>query len=125
MEANFEYFYTQQAVGQLNIEDLGNCAIEAFNDEGSHYYLVIKTQLGQSIVMEAGPFAIDIPILEKSVSVTYKRIEYNESKLKGIIEKFLNNPYRKITQAQEIEENDVYDNCINILDYVKENKDFN
>ena len=66
---HFEYFYTQQAVGQLNIEDLGNCAIEAFNDEGSHYYLVIKTQLGQSIVMEAGPFAIDISILEKSVSL--------------------------------------------------------
>ena len=30
-----------------------------------------------------------------------------------------------ITQAQEIEEQEVYKNCINILDYVAQNKDFN
>lgn len=122
MEASFQYFYTQQATGQLDVKDLGNCAIEACNDLGNHYYLVIRTQLGQSEIFEAGPFCLDIPILEKNCSISYKKIEYNESKLSGIVTKFLNNPYREITQSREINEEEVYPNCINIIDYMKNNK---
>jgi len=42
----FEYFFTRQAVGELEVEDMGNCCIEATNDQGMLYYLVTDTKLG-------------------------------------------------------------------------------
>lgn len=125
MNGSFEYFYEKRVNAQLDIENTGNCAIEANDDLGNCYYLIIKTQLGQTIILEAGPYIPDLNILEKSCSICYSRIEYDERKINKVINSFLNNPYRMITQAQEIGEQEVYKNCINILDYVAQNKDFN
>ena len=124
MKSNFNYSYTQQATGQLYVEDLGNCAIIANTDQGVEYYLIIKTELGTSLILEAGPYILDSNMLAKSVNISFKRIEYNEGKLSSIIEKFLNNPYRNITQAREVDENEIYPYCINIIDYVKYNQEW-
>ena len=41
MSRSFEYFYTQTAMGELEVEDMGNCVIEASNDMGCFWYLCI------------------------------------------------------------------------------------
>lgn len=116
----FNYYYVQSAYGTLEIEDIGNCAIEAI-DTTLHalYYLIIKTNLGFTSIMEYGPLAIDMNILPKSTSCTYKRIEYSDSKLKGIIDNFLTNPKRNIDQAREIAPEEAYLNCIDIIKYMQ------
>ena len=124
MQGNFEYFYTTIINAELQIEDIGNCTIEASNDLGSFYYLNIKTQLGITTILEAGPIIPDLGILPKSSNISYKRISFNENNIKKIIKSFLNNPYRNITQSREIEEETMYNNLVNILEYVKSNKDF-
>lgn len=111
-------------MGQLTVEDLGNCSIEATADNGTVCYLIIKTDLGVCNIMQAGPFKIGSQTLLKSVNINFQRLAYNENKLQGIIAKFLNNPSNNITQAREINEQEVYINCINILEYIKNNKDF-
>lgn len=123
MTGKFDYLYTTSAVGQLEINDLGNCAVIANDDRNVCYYLVIKTELGSSIVMEAGPFIPDEKVLVKSVNINFKRLDYNESKLSTIVDKFLNNPYRNITQAREVDENEIYPHCIDIVDYMKNNRE--
>ena len=124
MQGSFEYFYEKRVNAQLDVEDIGKCALEAFNDLGCVYYLTISTQLGISIITEAGPYAVDINALPKSCNIKYSRINFTDKKLKDIISKFLNDPFKNITQAQEITKEVAYANCIDILDYVKHNKDF-
>ena len=121
---NFDYFYTKQINDSLAVDDIGNCAIEACSDEGARYYLVIKTQLGSSIIFEYGPIIPEINLLPKTCTCSFRRIAFSENKLIKTIDGFLNNPYRTITQATIVDEAEVYQNCINIIDYVKADKDF-
>ena len=39
----FEYFFVAKCNGELEIDDISNCAIVARNDIGNEYYLLIKT----------------------------------------------------------------------------------
>ena len=39
----FEYYYVKSVNATLDIDDIGNCAIAAYNDLGLVSYLLIKT----------------------------------------------------------------------------------
>lgn len=114
----FEYFYVAKGNGTLDLDDIGNCTIEAVNDLNKHFYLCIKTKLGSSRILEYGPYIPDAPVLYDT-AYTFKKIEYDDRKLRKIIEGFLNNPYRNITQAFEIDAEQMYENCIDIVDNIK------
>lgn len=118
----FEYFYTQQATGSLDIEDIGNCAIQANTDNGVYFYLVIETHLGFSHIFRYGPRILNSDSLPKSCSCSYSCMEYNEGKLQTAIQQFLNPKFYQITQAIEIDKDTALNNCISILDYFKDSK---
>ena len=115
----FEYFYTKSVNGFIDIDDIGNCAIEAFDDLGQVYYLVIRTSYGSTRIMDYGPIIADCDTLPKSTHCTYKRIEYTDAKIKKAIDNFLNNPYASITQAREIDIDEALNNCKSIINYMK------
>lgn len=115
----FEYFYTTTAMGSLIIDDLFDCAIEASNDMGEFYYLVVKCQDGFCQLFEYGPIIKDNELLPKTVMCSFKRITPELPKIKKAIQNFLNNPYHEISQAVSIDENEAYNNCINIIDYMR------
>ena len=117
---NFEYFFTRIATGELEIEDIGNCVIEANDDLGQSYYLKIDTNLGWSRIFEYGPCTPDFQELPKSVICTFDREEFNEIKLSNRIKQFLNAPKRNITQAKEITNNELYDSKKDIIEYMKD-----
>lgn len=116
---SFNYYYTKQVNAEININDPGNCAIEAYADNGTVYYLVIKTVLGLSMIFTYGPKIIDSNVFAKSVKCTFDRIDYSESKINTIITKFLNDPNKQITQALEVSSEQALENCISIIEYVK------
>ena len=64
---NFDYFTVQTVMANIEIEDIGNCAIEANNDNGEFWYLIIRTTLGSTQIFEYGP-TIHTGIMEKSVN---------------------------------------------------------
>ena len=115
----FDYFYTTSVNGTLEIEDIGNCCIEACTDIHECVYLLLDTKLGVTKVFQYGPIIPESEILEKSCICSFKRIDYSYNKIKKAIETFLNNPYIKITQAREIDKEKCFKNCINIIDYMK------
>ena len=120
----FEYFFTRTATGELDIEDLGNCYIEAFNDEGLAFYLLIETNMGWTKTCEYGPISVDFKELPNNVSCVFNRFEYDEKKLNTTVKEFLNAPRRNITQAMEIEREAFFENCRSILDYVEDRTNF-
>lgn len=115
----FEYYYVKSVNATLDIDDIGNCAIAAYNDLGLVSYLLIKTTLGNTIIFEYGPLVHDSDVLPKVVDCSFRRIEFNDIAIKKTIRTFLNNPKSQITQAREIPFEEVFENCIDIIDYVK------
>lgn len=122
MQKSYNYFETSTFLGQLDVEDIGDCAIEANNDKGLVYYLIIKTIYGITHCLETGPFIIDLEELPKVSNIRYFSFEFNDKKINKIIDSFLNDPNREITQAKIVDEEEVYENSRDILQYFKDLK---
>ena len=114
----FDYLERVVVDGQLEVDDIGQCIIQANNDLAEEFYLIIKTELGWSEILEYGPCVPDLELLQYNYQIKYSRIEYNQGKLERTIDKFLNDPKRMITQAKLVALEDIHDNLINPIDKV-------
>lgn len=114
----FEYLQRVVVEAELEVDNLGDCCIQAFNDIGEAYYLVIKTVLGYTEVLEYGPCLVDLDMLQNNYQIKYNKFEYNQGKLERIIDKFLNDGKRAISQAMICDLNDIVDKLINPIDKV-------
>ena len=114
----FEYMQRVVVEANLEVDNVGDCVLQANNDFGNEYYLLIKTELGWSEVLEYGPCMPDIQLLPLDYNISYSRFEYNQGKLERIIDKFLNNPKRLITQARVTDYESIKDFLVNPVDKV-------
>lgn len=112
----FDYLQRVVVDGQLEVEDIGQCIIQANNDLGEEFYLIIKTELGWTEILEYGPCVPDLPLLQVNYNIKYSRIEYNQGKIERAIDKFLNDPKRGITQAKLVELEDIHEFLVNPID---------
>lgn len=87
----------------IDIDQIGEFGIEASNDDGYHYYMVIKTVLGTSVIATCGPIFLDSDLLPSGFSTTLTKMPYKEDKLAKTINLFLNDKYKKITSASVID----------------------
>lgn len=115
----FEYFKQLVVGDQLEIDDIGNVCIIANDDVGHTYTLIVRTVLGQVQVWEFGPIIPEINELPPSVVSSYSRFEYSDNKVTKVIDKFLNNSYRSITQARVVDISEARKNMRNILEYIE------
>ena len=87
----FDYLYQMQPVGALEVEDIGNCCISAIGLLHTEYIMIIKTEGGRTKIIQQGPLYVDIEqILPSEVSYTYSEFDFNEGKIKRIIDTWLN-----------------------------------
>lgn len=114
MEQTYEYMHVTTAMDSILVEDIGNCALQEFNDEGKQWFLLITTYLGMSKVIEFGPLS-DGVIEDNGFYLSRKNIEYKEKFLDKVIQKFVENPNRMITQIEVVDE----DTIIEVLDSIK------
>lgn len=96
----FEYLLRTVADATVDIDDIGNCALATNNDLGEEYYLIIKTDFGWTELIQYGPAVPEIDYLPYSINYSYARYEVNESKTAKIIDKFLSDPRKMITQVR-------------------------
>ena len=114
----FDYMERVVVEGQLDVDNIGDCVIVGNNDIAEEWYLVIKTELGWSEIIESGPHVHDLELLHPNFQIKYSRIEYNSGKLERTIDKFLNDPKRLITQARVVELEEIRENFVNPIDKV-------
>lgn len=117
---NFEYFTTKVINADLEVEDIGSCAIKAFNDEGKEFILIIETQLGTCRVFTYGPAVPDFDLAPDMVNLSFQRVEFKQNILCKIIRGFLNNPSYKITQAMECTKEEALQDCKDMIEYMKQ-----
>ncbi len=114
----FEYKTFVSFEKELEIDDIGNFAIEAvYNSNstlGPHYkYLVIRTTFGIVSVFEYDAILPDFKLLPKSVTNSFDRFDWSEYKIIKRIEKFLAN----VEDVKVITMQEALANCRSIIDY--------
>ena len=114
----FEYLQRVVVDGTLEIDNIGDCTIQGNNDLGEFFYLIIVTKLGWTEILDYGPCVPDFDILQANYQIKYQRIEYNQGKLERIIDKFLNDPKRMITQAKLVYTEDIIEDLVNPIDKI-------
>lgn len=115
----FEYLKQTTAMASLDVEDIGNVCIEANTDLNECFYMVIKTTMGTTNILTYGPVVPGLDMLEKECACTFRRINFNEGKIKEAIKTFLNPLKKQITQAQITDIEEINNNCIDMVKYIQ------
>lgn len=84
----------------LDVVDAGNCCIKCTNIDGCEYYVITKTVYGKVSLITFGPVLPDFPALLEDFSVSYKKFDYKEQTIQKEISKYMNDPKKKIADAE-------------------------
>lgn len=114
----FDYFYMMQPTGSINIEDIGNITLHAFNDFYQQYFLIIQTEMGRTKIIQYGPIYVEIKEPPSQINYTYTEFEFSESKISKIIDKFLNNGKAMISQVNIIEQDEAIDKIKDLVKFL-------
>ena len=120
MQATFEYNQIRTALGMLEIEDIGNCAIRAVGIQTEEYYMVIRTNLGKSYIFNYGPIVPDLMTMPDYVGCSLTKIDYNEKRLIQLVDKWLNDSRKEIQEAEQVADTEIFDCCRDLIQYMRE-----
>lgn len=113
--------FNQQLMPQnlIDIDNIGEFALEGSNDQGVFWYLVVRTLLGVTTIAECGPVVPDVILLPTGYSSSITRMEYKEKKLNTLITKWLNDFSKKLTDAHLIDVDSALDQFRDVGDYMR------
>ena len=110
MQDSFDYLCVKECLDSISIGDTGNTNILANNDNASCWYLKTETYMGTTTITQFGPLVLNGNLIDRAGKFGFNynqiSIEYNEKRIHKIIDKFLNDTSRQITQVIEIEEDE-------------------
>ena len=95
---NFPYLFVQQNLDSIEIENIGNVSLQLNNDIGDAWYILISTSLGWTTIHTFGPIQLETLVLPHHFQYNYDYEEYNDQKLVKRIDKYINDPKKRITQ---------------------------
>lgn len=116
MEATYEYMPNVTFMDSINIENIGECCLECYNDLGEGYYLWITTSLGMTKVLQYGPETDGIT--PAYCSYSFQQFQYNEVKIDKLINRFITDPKKVITQIQQVDPCDIMDKLTDLKEFM-------
>lgn len=117
----FKYYAEVNWIGELDIDHLGQCCIEAVNENGESSYLLVETRYGQTTVFSFGPI-VDTTYVPEKCNYNISRFEYAEGEISKKISDFLKGGKmrgEKIVQAREITRDEFLSRYINPILFIK------
>lgn len=116
----FDFANELKATNFIDIDNIGNFALEAINEEdGFYYYLLVKTALGAATIIHYGPIVPDVTRLPDNYSINFERLKFNDKKMALWINKWLNDKVKHITAAYIIEEAQFKGNYKDVKEYIE------
>lgn len=115
----FEFNNQLMPQSLVDVEDVGQLAIEATNDEGYYYYLLIRTLLGTATIVSCGPVVPDIDRLPDGYQIRLDRMDYKEDKICKQINFWLNDRSKKLTEAHPITFEEAIDAMRDVKSYLE------
>lgn len=120
MRSQFEYNFQLAPKNNIDIVDIGNCAISATSEsDGYEYIIVTQTIMGKTYIAQCGPLVIDkndefVNGFNTHLTIT----EYKEKRIEYLIDTFLNDKGKRITNATEITKEDAINKFQNLKTYL-------
>lgn len=111
---NFNYLRRIVQDASIEIDNIKECSIIAYNDIAEEFYLMISTDLGVTQILSQGPVSLSAPIYAKC---EYLSFQTDAKKIQTYISKWLNDKDKAITQAEEIDREELKEKLVNIADY--------
>lgn len=111
---NFPYLYVQESLDSIDIEDIGNVALQLNNDLGECWYLLISTKLGWTSIQQFGPMSLVDNFLLYNFMYTYNKFEFNDTKIIKRIDKFINDPKKLVTQIFFVNPDEILEKLKNL-----------
>ena len=117
--ATFEF--NNQFVPQslVDIENIGQFAIEANNADGYFWYLVVTTSLGTVTIASSGPCIPDVALLPGGYACSFYTMEYKENKLEKAINTWLNDRGKGLVEARVVEVDKALDEFRDLGEYLR------
>lgn len=119
MEVQFEFNQQLMPQNVIDVEELGQFAIEAWNDEGYYYYLIVRTLLGTASIASCGPVIPDVEMLPSGFNMSLDKVPYKEDKLTRTVTMWLNDRSKKLTNAKTIEISEAIEQFRDLKEYLK------
>lgn len=116
MKNTFEYMFENVAQDMITIGEVGEVALDMFNDDGYEWMLSAHTRYGVTKLITIGPMIADIDVIPNNFQFTYQYDSYDENKISKIIKNELNNPRRSITQVVEISQEEFRERLNNLVE---------
>ena len=104
----------------VEIDNPGNMALEACDDLGVYWFLVIRTLLGESEILSFGPLDIDSDTPLPPYTCSYEKFQYNQRKLNTAINRWLNDKDKALTSARVIEMEEAFTHIPDIYKFIKD-----
>lgn len=116
-----EIEFNQQLTYQnyIDIDDIGQCAIEMFTEEGFNHYIVVTTSMGSTTIATCGPINNEIDLVPNGFNISLTRMDFNEQKIIKFINLYLNNKKLKINSASEIDMSQALDSFKDLGNYLR------
>lgn len=118
MSAVFEFNMQLMPQNVVEIEELGDFGLEAYNDEGFYWYLAVRCIQGIAVMVTCGPLIPDIMMLPTGFTMNLQKIPFREDKVSKSIDFFLNDKKKSITQAKMISFEEAVQNFKELKEYL-------
>ena len=112
----FSYLKVETSTAEIDIEDIGNFALEAYTDTGECYILIVDTLLGKSRVFTYGPFIPEEKVTDGKLVTSIEYYPFSPFRLQRQINNVINNPKATITQVNLTTREEALKLCDNLVD---------
>lgn len=115
----FEYLYETKATGEIDVEDIGNCAIVAYNSRMyQRAVLIIKTVEGESRVVTSGPHWVELEQPCTEYTFSFSSFQFSSNKIEKIIDRFLSGTKFYVDQAEVVEQEEALKYIPDVREYI-------
>lgn len=124
--ASFAFNNQLTPQSEIDIEKIGNCCLCGYSEKtGFSYYLLTQSDLGSIEIMSYGPVVEDIDEIPDNYTYSYQKMAFEAKKVGGLINKWLNDKSRQITDAVEVEKAHFLDNIKDVSKLVRSDQNGN
>lgn len=102
-----EYLRVSQSMAMVDIPEIGDFGMEAYNDNNEYYYMFVKTILGETYIATCGPVIPDTDVISQGFETLVTHTNFNEKKLFKIVSTFLNDWKKQITGVNLMDADEV------------------
>lgn len=114
----FNYLYSLSSTESFDVSDIGNFTLSCTNNLGQEYFILVRTKYGITRILTWGPRWVDMETACNNVTVSFQEFQFSASKLETLVDRYVNDAKKSITQVTVLEDFDLLNMIPDIRGYI-------